>query len=67
MTSVELELRRSADGRESADQLEASVSAAIERSFAAVFRFEQTTIVDGAALWARVDPLAAACEAQIRQ
>jgi len=67
MTSVELELRRSADGRESADQLEASVSAAIERSFAAVFRFEQTTIVDGAGLWARVDPLAAACEAQIRQ
>jgi len=66
MTSVELELGRAADGRGSADQLEAAAIAAVERSFAAVFRFDQTTIADPAALWARVDPLAAACEAQIR-
>jgi lipoate-protein ligase B len=66
MTSVELEIGRGADDRESAEQLKAAATAAIERSFAAVFGFEQTAIVDPATLWARVDPLATACEAQIR-
>jgi lipoate-protein ligase B len=66
MTSAELELGRGAGGRESADQLEAAATAAVERSFAAVLGFERTAIAEPAALWARVDPLAAACEAQIR-
>jgi lipoyl(octanoyl) transferase len=63
MTSVELELGHRADGREGAEQMEGAATAAIERSFAAVFRFARTAIVDPATLWARVDPLAAACEA----
>jgi lipoyl(octanoyl) transferase len=65
MTSVERELGRGAGGG-SVERLEAAAIAAVERSFAAVFRFERTTIADPVALWARVDPLAAACEAQIR-
>ena len=67
MTSVERELgRAAAGGRESAERLEAAATDAIERSFAAVFGFERTAIADPAALWERVDPATAACEAQIR-
>jgi lipoyl(octanoyl) transferase len=42
------------------------VAAAIERSFAAVFAYEHIASVEAEALWARVDPVAAACEAQVR-
>ena len=57
MTSVEREIRLG--------HVDAAAGA-IAQSFAAVFGFERTAIVDAAALWARVDPLAAACEAQVR-
>jgi lipoyl(octanoyl) transferase len=66
MTSVERELGREAGRRESAERLEAAATAAIEQSFAAVFGFERTAIAEPAPLWERVDPAAAACEAQIR-
>jgi lipoyl(octanoyl) transferase len=66
MTSVERELSREAGGRESAEQLAGAAAAAIEQSFAAVFGFERTATAEPAALWARVDPAPAACEAQIR-
>ena len=66
MTSVERELGPEAGGRQSAERLEAAATDAIERSFAAVFGFERSAIAEPAALWARVDPAAAACEAQIR-
>jgi lipoyl(octanoyl) transferase len=57
MTSVEREI-----GLGDVD----AAAGVIAQSFAAVFGFERTAIVDAAALWARVDPLAAACEAQVR-
>ena len=57
MTSVEREI-----GRGDVD----AAAGAIAQSFAAVFGFERTISVDPAALWTRVDPLAAACEAQVR-
>jgi lipoyl(octanoyl) transferase len=66
MTSVERELGREAGRRESAERLEAAATAAIEHNFAAVFGFERTAIAEPAPLWERVDPAAAACEAQIR-
>jgi len=43
-----------------------AAAGAIAQSFAAVFGFERTVGVDPAALWARVDRLADACEAQVR-
>ena len=64
MTSVEREI-----GREpAANPIATLTSQAAQRqqSFAAVFGYERTASVDAAALWARVDPLAAACEAQVR-
>jgi lipoyl(octanoyl) transferase len=57
MTSVEHEI-----GRGDVD----AAAGAIAQSFAAVFGFERTVGVDPAALWARVDRLADACEAQVR-
>jgi len=57
MTSVEREIGR-------ADI--SATTAAVEQSFAAAFGYERIAIADVAALWARVDPVAAACEAQIR-
>jgi lipoyl(octanoyl) transferase len=57
MTSVEREI-----GLADID----SATAAIERSFAAVFGYERTASADADALWARVDPVAVACEAQDR-
>jgi lipoyl(octanoyl) transferase len=76
MTSVKLELdreiRRRVDDREIADQpdlsqdIGAAAAAAVEQSFAAVFGYERISNADAAALWARVDPVAAACEAQVR-
>ena len=57
MTSVEREI-----GRGDVD----AATGATAQSFAAVFGFERTVGVDSAALWARVDPLADACEAQVR-
>ena len=57
MTSVEREI-----GRGDVD----AAAGAIAQSFAAVFGFERTATVDSATLWTRVDPLAAACEAQVR-
>jgi lipoyl(octanoyl) transferase len=57
MTSVEREI-----GLADID----SATAAIERSFAAVFSYERTASADAGALWARVDAVAAACEAQDR-
>jgi len=57
MTSVEREIGR-------ADI--SATAAAVEQSFAAAFGYERIAIADAAALWARVDPVAAACEAQIR-
>jgi lipoyl(octanoyl) transferase len=81
MTSVKLELDREIrrreicqhiDDREIADQpdlsqdIEAAAAAAVEQSFATVFGYERISNADAAALWARVDPVAAACEAQVR-
>jgi lipoyl(octanoyl) transferase len=57
MTSVEREIGLA--------DIDAS-AAAIERFFAAVFGYERTAGGDAEALWARVDPVAAACEAQVR-
>jgi lipoate-protein ligase B len=57
MTSVEREI-----GLGDVD----AAAGTIAQSFAAVFGFERTAIVDAAALWARVAALAAACEAQVR-
>jgi lipoyl(octanoyl) transferase len=57
MTSVEREIGQADVG---------AAAAAVERSFAAVFGYDRVADADAAALWARVDPIAAACEAQIR-
>ena len=66
MTSVERELGREI-GRTPGDHLDfGAVALAVERSFAAVFGYERTASADAGALWTRVDPTAAACEAQIR-
>ena len=81
MTSVKLELDREVrrreicqhiDDREIADQpdlsqdIGAAAATAVERSFATVFGYERISNADAAALWARVDPVGAACEAQVR-
>lgn len=67
MTSVERELGREIDDREVAGQSDlGAATAAVEQSFAAAFGFERITAADPDALWARVDPAAAACEAHIR-
>jgi lipoyl(octanoyl) transferase len=76
MTSVKLELdreiRRRVGDREIAAQpdfsqeIEAAAAAAVEQSFATVFGYERISNADAAALWARVDPVATACEAQVR-
>ncbi len=72
MTSAELELdreiRRQIYGRDPVAPLDlgAAATAAVEQSFATVFGYERISSADSAALWARVDPVAAACEAQIR-
>jgi lipoyl(octanoyl) transferase len=76
MTSVKLELDREIGEREAAGQSSVganvgadigadmdAAAAAIEQSFAAVFAFERIAVADPAALWARVDPVAAPCEA----
>jgi lipoyl(octanoyl) transferase len=66
MTSVEREIGHEI-GRESDGRADLSAAAAaVQRSFAAVFGYERTASADADALWARVDPTAAACEAQIR-
>jgi lipoyl(octanoyl) transferase len=72
MTSVELELdremRRQTYGRDpvAPSDLGAAVTAAVEQSFATVFSYARISSADAATLWALVDPIAAACEAQIR-
>jgi lipoate-protein ligase B len=72
MTSVKLELDWEIEleigHREISAQpdLGAAAAAALEQSFAPVFGYERVLGVDAAALWARVDPLAAACETQVR-
>jgi lipoate-protein ligase B len=76
MTSIKLELDRELGreiGPETSDceiaaqpDLGAEAAAAVEQCFAAVLGYERTAIADVAALWARVDPVAADCEAQIR-
>jgi lipoate-protein ligase B len=72
MTSVELELdreiRRQIYGRDPVAPLDPgpAATAAVEQSFATVFGYERISSADAATLWARVDPIAAACEAQIR-
>ncbi|MGB6565216.1 MAG: lipoyl(octanoyl) transferase LipB, partial [Candidatus Binataceae bacterium] len=76
MTSVKLELdreiRRRVGDREIAAQpdfsqdIGAAAAAAVEQSFATVFGYERISSADAAALWARVDPVAAACEARVR-
>jgi len=72
MTSVKLELDREIEleigDREIAAQpdLDAAATAAVEQSFAAVFGYERVSSAGAAALWARVDPIPAACEAQVR-
>ena len=63
MTSVECEIGRETGGHTS---LGATATAAVERSFAAVFGYERVANADAEALWARVDRTAAACEAQVR-
>jgi lipoyl(octanoyl) transferase len=66
MTSVELEIGRAAGGREAAAQAGLGTAApTVEQSFAAVFGYEHTAVADTEALWARVDPAAAGCEAQV--
>jgi lipoyl(octanoyl) transferase len=68
MTSVKFELDREMGDPEIATQpdLEAAAGAAVEQSFAAVFGYDRISSTDAAALWARVDLVAAACEPQIR-
>jgi lipoyl(octanoyl) transferase len=67
MTSVERELGRETGRREIAIRANLDgAAAALEQSFAAVFGYQRIASADAAALWARVDPTAAACEAQIR-
>jgi len=60
MTSVEREL-----GREIGADLDAAFDA-VGQSFAAVFGYDRMVGADTGALWARVDPAATACEAQMR-
>jgi len=66
MTSVDREMgreiSRGSGGRAALD----AAAAAVRRSFAAVFGYQRTASADADALWARVDPTAAACEAQVR-
>jgi lipoyl(octanoyl) transferase len=62
MTSIDCEIGRESGGR--ADL--SATAAAVRQSFATVFGYERTESADADALWARVDPTAAACEAQVR-
>lgn len=71
MTSVDCEIEREigrkSGGHEIAAQTDLdTAAAAVQKSFAAVFGYERTAIANADALWARVDPTAAACEAQVR-
>jgi lipoyl(octanoyl) transferase len=66
MTSVACEIGRE-PGRESDGHADlGAATAAVQQSFAAVFGYERTASADADALWAHVDPTAAACEAQLR-
>jgi lipoyl(octanoyl) transferase len=66
MTSVACEIGRE-PGRESDGHADlGAAAAAVQQSFAAVFGYERTASADADALWAHVDPTAAACEAQLR-
>jgi lipoyl(octanoyl) transferase len=66
MTSADCEIGREI-GREPGGHADFSAAAAaIEQSFAAVFGYACVASADAQALWARVDPTAAACEAQVR-
>ena len=67
MTSVECEIGREPGGRETGGRADfGAAAAAVEQSFAAVFGYQRIAGADAQALWARVDPVAAACEAQVR-
>ena len=66
MTSVDREIARAVGG-ESVNPADLStVVNAVNRSFSAVFGYERTASVDAEALWAHVDPVAAACDDQVR-
>jgi lipoyl(octanoyl) transferase len=66
MTSIDCELGRES-GHEIGSRADLSVAAAaVQRSFAAVFGYERTASADADALWAHVDPIAAACDDQAR-
>jgi lipoyl(octanoyl) transferase len=62
MTSVDRELGHKAGNRVNF----CAAAEAVEQSFATVFGYEHIADADADALWARVDPAAAACEAQLR-
>ena len=76
MTSVKLELDREIRRRVGDREIARATGlqpghrrgsrGSVEQSFAAVFGYERISSADAAALWARVDPVAAACEAQVR-
>jgi lipoyl(octanoyl) transferase len=61
MTSVSREIGREVGSRGNLEVAEA----AVQQSFAAVFGYDRIASADAEALWKRVDPVAAACEAQI--
>jgi lipoyl(octanoyl) transferase len=66
MTSVDCEIGLGV-GRELGGRADLSAAAtAVRRSFTAVFGHERTASADAEALWARVDPNAAACDDQVR-
>jgi lipoyl(octanoyl) transferase len=66
MTSVKLEIDREIDGEIGGCADFSAAATAVEQSFAASFGYERVASTDAPALWARVDPAAAACEAQVR-
>ena len=66
MTSVKLEREMYETEITAQPDLLATAVNAVEQSFASVFAYEHISNADTAALWARVDPVADGCEAQIR-